>query len=200
MSRGREDIASNSFKRDLWDPLGRLMAKAKTKREKAKERDKASDFGIVSMEENSHMELVPDASHLPQLSTALLESNAPTWQNTLDFIPESISTQPVLPFGSKESNNIVSIPLDYSTAQISSTATRELHSTQLLSSITSSNVAGLDTVHCDNSFNGSTQPVTDRIQLDWENWDDLVQEFGMQTGGSSTQPAMLGSGSRSKWV
>ena len=187
--------ANSKLKGHLWKPLRRLMAKAKAEREKALERETASTESTLSAEP-SQPPVVPGGQEnlmnldfgvdrlYPTLSSAseLKEGDPTVWQGPNVQNPPPILGQPM-----------------------SMDITHPLVLTEPLQSPLPGFI-GPEQFTTQPGFGDTWMTTNDMSNnglfdegLNWENWDDMVQEFGMQTesvsnGHSANTPSVFGSG------
>lgn len=170
------------------------MAKAKAEREKAlkKEREQAATMGVLpSTGQDSMMTLDFGVNRLYPVNLADEHKDPLAWQNTP--IPESLFSQ-TLPFEYSAATQLGTDP----SGSTDPTVSQAFGDT--LMDATSANPRHFNG-SSSSSNTGAGPLMDDGSQLNWANWDDMVQEFGLQfeTGADGGQPVPSVFGSGANW-
>jgi hypothetical protein len=191
-----DEIFDSNIKKKLWDPLGRLMAKAKAGREKNEE---GTTLGVIPIVDDDTMSsgFGLDDAHSTQF---LGDFSLGTIQTTgLEFPTLKYSSSLVQPFlfGTSRTDFTCSGSSEISPRQQLGEPVDESFNMQHSGTMMNYNSPGtLDNI---NSTKGSTSfLVSNTHQTSWTNWDDMVQEFGLHSEqGPNCQrtPSIFGSGS-----
>jgi hypothetical protein len=196
--RWEDETASNKLKGHLWKPLRKLMARAKAEREKAllNEKTQTGDLTKVpSAGEDSLMTLDFSVDRL--FPTQVGDSSDP---QSLGAIPKGVTAWPT-PIPASDSmftqtSGFSGSSFPAASQPLAGLTTGGADQFVEQSTIAPAWVNDTSTADVSNIKNINASPtVEDGSQLNWENWDDLVQEFGMQLEhGTDPVPSVFGSG------
>jgi hypothetical protein len=166
-----DDLATNKLKSHLWKPLKKLMSIAKAERDKELEFERQNaQLQLQAQVESQRLDPVD-----PIMSVDLGVDNLYPSEFIVGFSPTHFGSNTWIdPFN--PSVNVISTPQipNMNFVQPSNTTTTGNDTFSMTSP-----VSGLD-------WMGSMPTTTDPTQtspsgnVDWENWDNLVQEFGME--------------------
>jgi hypothetical protein len=195
--RWDEDNGNNKLKNHLWKPLRRLMAKAKAAREKAVALERDSTPSSTNLTQHQ----TPISPILPVVQDSLMgldygvERSYPGLDANQNFQDKPMLwINPGLqsPVGLDQSMSMdITGPASMLTAMPQQLAIDAVDSGQLLQH------GYNDTWMTANSDMNNSTLIGDG--LNWEQWDDMVQELGMQAdstadGHSAHVPSVFGSG------